>query len=106
MAKFVYLVRKGQFMAHKDKYVFYGIEAFTSHAKAKHYVDNVIECNKGYARERDYHYNEAIPEELRFGADKLLHYQVDYKWRGEGDQGQVEVKARMVIEQKPLNHGF
>ena len=106
MAKFVYLVRKGQFNSVTDKYEFYGIEAFSSHTKAKQYVDNVIECNKGYMREADFHYNACLPEDLRYGEDKLLHYQVDYKWRSEGDMGQADVKSRIVIQQKKLNYGF
>jgi len=106
MAKYVYVVKHGQFNPSTDKYEFYNTEIFSSHARAKFYVGNVIECNRGYRRERDYHYNEAIPMELRFGREKLLNYQVDYKWRGENENGQVEVSARMVVEQKPLNEGF
>ena len=106
MANSVYVVRHGQLNLRTNRYEFYRNEIFTSHNRAKAYVDNVIECNRGYARERDFHYNEAIPEDLRFGSDKLLNYQVDYKWRGENENGQVEVKARMVVEQKLLNEGF
>lgn len=105
MAKFVYVVRSGQFMIVKDKFEFYGSEIFTSHARAQAYIDNVIKCNKGFNREKDYHYNDCIPVENRFGSDKLLNYQVDYKWRGEGPDGQVTCKARLHVEQKALNYG-
>lgn len=103
MAKYVYVVRKGQYMNYKDQYEFYGSQMFSSHKKAKAHVDWIIEVNKGYARDKDYHYNQGIPEDLRFGTDKLLNYQVDYKWRGEGPDGQVECKARIHIEQKELH---
>ena len=102
MGKYVYVIRKGQYMITKDQYEFYGSEIFSSHKKAREYIDWVINVNKGYCREKDYHYNCAIPEDLRLGREKLLNYQVDYKWRGEGDHGQVECKARIHVEQIEL----
>ena len=63
MGKYVYVIRKGQYMSTKDQYEFYGSEIFSSHKKAREYIDWVINVNKGYSREKDYHYNCAIPDD-------------------------------------------
>jgi hypothetical protein len=102
MGKYVYLVRKGQFNIATQKYEFYDIDVFTSLKKVEKYIDWVIEVNRGYRRDEPYHYSACIPDELKTEADKKVHYQVDYKWRGQAPDGQVEVKSRIVVEQKVL----
>ena len=102
MGKYVYLVRKGQFNIATQKYEFYDIEVFSSLKKVEKHIDWVIEVNRGYMRDKPYHYSAGIPDEYKTRNDRMVHYQVDYKWRGEGPDGQVEVKSRIVVEQKVL----
>lgn len=102
MVKYVYVVRQGQLNPAKEQFEFYGMEIHSSRKKAEAYVKWILDVNKGYKIEEPYHYAAGIPEEDKSWRDKLLNYQVDYCWRGEGPDGQVEVKSRIVVEQMEL----